>query len=168
MNKTYLLLMGLIMLAIGLIKPDLSYLNNLVNNINNHSVVDFHVDEPSDLNLKNACEPIINIMKSSKESSKKYDAQKLSSLYRDIASLIQLDAEDLVIKSTLEIREANKLAGLLSKLNLSGRYPELATECDRLVVIGIGDEDVVLDNETRKKSVDTFNALSWAFYMVSK
>jgi hypothetical protein len=51
---------------------------------------------------------------------------------------------------------------------LGGKYPDLAEACNSVVVAGIGDEDIVLDKETRKKAVDTFKALSWACYEGSK
>ena len=44
------------------------------------------------------------------------------------------------------------------------KYPNLAEAARDVVVYSIGEDDVVLDSETRTKAVQSFRALSWAFY----
>ena len=108
------------------------------------------------------------VLKQSNDSTKKTDCLKLSSLYADMATLIELDNEDTVIKDTAAIRQANSLAGLMLRLNIKDKYPNLAKASREVIVSVIGDDDVVLDNELRSQSVNAFRALSWAFYEGSK
>jgi hypothetical protein len=162
-NNTLLLVLGLALISYGVFQPDLgSFIPNspTVNNV----VV--NVEKPSDPDLLSACEGVIDAFKSS--NNRREDALKLSSLYHDLASLISLDFENEVVKNTMEIREANKLAGILFNLNIKNKYPDLSSSCNNVVVVGIGDDDVVLDSDMRKKATDTFKALSWACYEGSK
>jgi hypothetical protein len=166
-NNKLLLIAGGILLAYGVFKPDLS---NLVRNDN--AVVfnnqNYTTQPPEDPALKESAEKLIKIFISG-PSSRKIDARQLASLYFDLANLISLDQEDQVIKSTLEIKEANRIAGALFRLNVGGgKYPGLADAANNVVVVGLGDNDVVLDEETRKKAIQTFKALSWACYEGSK
>ncbi len=48
------------------------------------------------------------------------------------------------------------------------KYQGLADKAKDLLVSAIGEDDVVLDDETRNKAVDAFRALSWAFYQGSQ
>jgi hypothetical protein len=161
-NKVLVILAALF-LGYGLLKPDFSNINWPRPAVVNNEVV--KVEAPKDPKLLKACESVIKSLKSGPRSS---DGARLSSLYYDLSTLIELDEEDEVIKDTLAIRESNKLAGALLRLGLGGKYPDLAEACNSVVVTGIGDEDIVLDKETRKKAVDTFKALSWACYEGSK
>jgi hypothetical protein len=163
-NKV-LVILALLFLGYGLLKPDLSNINWPRNSVVNNEVV--KVEAPKDTKLLKACESVIKSLKSGPRS-RSSDAARLSSLYYDLSTLIELDDEDEVIKDTLAIRESNKLAGALLRLGLGGKYPDLAEACNGVVVAGIGDEDIVLDKETRKKAVDTFKALSWACLEGSK
>jgi hypothetical protein len=162
-NKTLLLLLGLALVGYGVLRPDLgSLITPSVPVINN--VVD--VEKPLDPDLLSGCDDVIKSFRQTRD--RKADALKLSSLYFDLANLISLDSDNEVIKNTLEVRESNKLAGILFNLDIKGKYPDLAQACNNLVVIGIGDDDVVLDENMRKKAVETFKALSWACYEGSK
>jgi hypothetical protein len=163
-NKV-LVILAVLFVGYGLLKPDLSNINWPRPTVVNNEVV--KVEAPKDAKLLKACESVIKSLKSGPRS-RSSDATRLSSLYYDLSTLIELDNEDEVIKDTLAIRESNKLAGALSRLGLGGKYPDLAEACNGVVVAGIGDEDVVLDKETRKKAVDTFKALSWACLEGSK
>jgi hypothetical protein len=163
-NKV-LVILAVLFVGYGLLKPDLSNINWPRPTVVNNEVV--KVEAPKDAKLLKACESVIKSLKSGPRS-RSGDAARLSSLYYDLSTLIELDNEDEVIKDTLAIRESNKLAGALSRLGLGGKYPDLAEACNSVVVAGIGDEDIVLDKETRKKAVDTFKALSWACYEGSK
>ena len=162
-NNTLLLVLGLALVGYGVLKPDLgSLITPSVPVINN--VVD--VEKPLDPDLLSGCDDVIKSFRQTRD--RKADALKLSSLYFDLANLISLDSDNEVIKNTLEVRESNKLAGILFNLDIKGKYPDLAQACNNLVIIGIGDDDVVLDENMRKKAVETFKALSWACYEGSK
>ena len=92
----------------------------------------------------------------------------LSNLYSDLAKLTALDSTNEVIKNTDEIRDANRIAGLLYDLNLKNKYPGLAEAADNLFKTHIGNDNVSLDPTLRTKAVEAFNALAWAFYEGSK
>lgn len=165
-NKV-LVALAVLLLGYGLLKPDFSNINWPKSSVVENHNEKVKVEVPTDPNLLKACEAVIKSLKSGPRS-RSADGARLSSLYYDLASLIELDGEDQIIKTTLEIREANSLAGRLSRLNLGGKYPDLFGACNSLVVVGLGDDDVVLDEQMRKKAVDTFRALSWACLEGSK
>lgn len=81
-----------------------------------------------------------------------------------MATLIELDGQDKIIANTTAIREANSLAGKMLRLNVKDKYPNLAEAARDVIVYNIGEDDIVLDEETRDKAVQAFRALSWAFY----
>lgn len=164
-NNKLLIVIAALLVGYGLLKPNFDHLiPNKVSIVNTDGI---KVSKPSDKAVLEACENIIEALKQGSGNRSK-DGPKLSSLYYDLASLIALDGEDQVIKSTLEIREANRLAGSMTRLNLNGKYPNLSDACNNLVVTVIGDDDVVLDENMRKKAVETFMALSWACLEGSK
>jgi hypothetical protein len=150
MNKTILLIIAIVLLAIGLVKPNLSVVPDIP------SVPT--ISAPVDPELKQACSEVISILQNGKTT----DALRLSSLYMDIATLIELDGENEVIKTTEDIRQANSLSGLLLKLDIKGKYPNLAEAAKKVIVTGIGDDDVSLDAQLRKKAAESFRALAWA------
>lgn len=119
------------------------------------------VSAPLDPSLRKNCELVIDSLRSG-SSDRKIDGIKLSSLFTDIAKLIQLDGENEVIKSTDEIREANKIAGAFYNLELKGKYPDLTESATKVVVQHIGDDNVSLDPILRQKAVEAFNGLAWA------
>jgi hypothetical protein len=160
-SKTILLIIAGLLIFVGLTKPDFSF---PVKPVVNPVVV---VEPPSDPELKKACQGVIDSLKAG-GSSRKTDAVRLSSLYMDLASLIEIDGEDQIVKNTEEIREANRLSGLLLRMNIKGKYPDLATKANDVVVLGIGDDSVELDSTLRKTAVETFRALGWACYEGAK
>ena len=107
---------------------------------------------------------ITDILKESNDSTTCSDCLKLSSLYADLATLVELDGEDQVVKDTATIKEANSLSGKMLRLNIKDKYPGLAEAAKDLVVAAIGEDDVALDEKTRSNAVDAFRALSRAFY----
>lgn len=164
-NKV-LVILAVVLLGYGLLKPNL---NNWISP-NNNVVINTDptkVSKPTNKELLDACSPVVEALVNG-SGSRKADGARLSNLYYDLATLIALDGDNEVIKSTLEVREANRLSGLMCRLNIGGKYPGLAEACNNLVVAGLGDKDVVLDSETRQKAVDTFMALSWACLEGSK
>jgi hypothetical protein len=85
-----------------------------------------------------------------------------------MAKLVELDDEEMVIKSTEEIRQANSLAGVMLRLDIKGKYPNLAKETKEVIVNLIGDDQILLSKELRTKAVEGFNTLAWAFNEGSK
>jgi len=153
-KKTLLLIIGGLLIALGLIKPEIGFLKN------NSDIKIPSISKPTNTELLDECEQVAKILKSSSASS--YDAIRLASLYMDISSLIELDGDDAVIKTTEEIRQANSLSGLLLRLNIKGKYPELASAAKSVIVASIGDDNVPLTKDLRAKAVESFRALAWA------
>jgi len=107
------------------------------------------------------CKPVIDALKNG-PSSRTKDAQRLSDLYMDLATLKELDGDNEVVKTTEEIRQANSLTGLMLRLNIKGSYPGLGEASQSFIASQIGDDVVTLDNDLRTKSVNAFKALAWA------
>ncbi len=116
---------------------------------------------PSD-DLQTRCAKLTDIVRSAKNPEKQTDMKKLVGLYIDLAKLISIDDEDTVIKNTEEIREANRLSGRMSDLNIKNKYEDLGPELNSIVLAYIGEDNVVLSPELRQKGVDVFRALAWA------
>lgn len=159
---------GIALICVGILKPDLSNIFTYKPNPNVHMLESYVVDAPSNTDLLPYCESITDAIKSSNDSTRSSDSLKLSALYCDLATLISLDDEDMVIKDTAAIREANSIAGKMLKLDIKEKYPNLAEACGSLIVAAIGDDDIILNAEVREKSVEAFRALSWSFYEGSK
>jgi hypothetical protein len=162
-NNNLLLAIAGLLVLIGLTKFDLSRLNIVPNRPNAVDVLE--LPEPTDENVKKEAEDVVAILK---ESGAKVDAKKLRDLYLDLAKLVELDGEEEVIKNTDEIRQANSLAGLMLRLDIKGKYPNLAKEAKEVVVASIGDDHILLSKELRVKAVEGLNALAWACNMGSK
>lgn len=156
MNKKLLLAVGLLLLGIGIFKPNLSI---PINKPDNHTIV--IVTPPSDKDLRELCKPVIDALQKG-SNDRNADGKRLSELYFDLATLIELDGENEVIKTTEEIRQANSLGGLMLRMNIKGKYPDLVGAAQQLLSKTIGDDMVPLDKELRAKAVETFRALSWA------
>ena len=152
-NKTLLVILAVVLLFVGIFKPNLGVVVP-----NNGPAPVVNVVEPTDPELKTACLEVAQILQKGRSS----DAIRLSSLYSDIGDLIALDGENEVIKNTEEIRQANKLSGLLLRLDIKGKYEGLAEAAEKVIVTGIGSDDVSLDKELRNKAVTSFKALAWA------
>ena len=157
-TKNILLGIALLLISIGIFKPDLSSWG-LPNR--NPSVPSENLDlvKPSEELL-----PMVeNIVKAlSISSDRKVDGKRLASLYNDMATLISLDEKDEIIKTTEDIRQANKLSGLMLKLDIKGKYPDLPEANEALVKEAIGDDQVLLNPDLRTKAVNGFKALAWA------
>lgn len=160
-DKKILLGLGGLLILLGLLKPDFSdFLKS------RPSVVDvLELPEPADAAVKKEADDVVTVLK---EAGIKSEAKKLRDLYIDLAKLVELDGEDEVIKSTEEIRQANSLAGIMLRLDMKGKYPNLAKEAKEVVVASIGDDQILLSKELRVKAVEGLNALAWACNMGSK
>lgn len=167
MSKTNMLLavVALVMIGVGLIKPDLSILMPRPDRSDSSVVL---VEKPTDQILLEKTNLVVESFSNSSSSSKKQDSVRLSSLYQDIALLVSMDENEEVIKTTEEIRQANSLAGLMLRLDIKGKYPGLSDAAESVIVSQIGDDVVPLDKSLREKAVNAFKALSWACYEGSK
>lgn len=153
-----LLLIGAALIAVGVLKPDLS---KIIPNSNPVVVVDnVELKAPEDANLKSKAKEVTTALLQG--SNRKYDAGRLRDLYIDLSTLIQLDGEEEVVKNTEEVRQANSLTGIMLRLNLKGKYENLASSCNDVLVEAIGDDNVNLTPELRTKTVEAFMALAWA------
>lgn len=156
-TKKLLLIVGLGLLALG-ISNKLSWIKVSPSN----TVVDvMDLEEPSDSAVKKEADEVVKVFREAGSSSKE-DARKLRDLYLDLSKLISLDAQDLVIKNTEEIRQANSVAGAMFRLDIKNKYPNLAKEAQDVVVLLVGSDQVNLSPELRQKAVEAFNALAWA------
>lgn len=160
-DKKVLLALGGLLILVGLLKPEFS---NILKP--RPSVVDvLELSAPTEEAVKKEADDVVVVLK---EAGIKSEAKKLRDLYLDLAKLVELDGEDEVIKSTEEIRQANSLAGVMLRLDMKGKYPNLAKESKEVVVAAIGDDQVPLSKELRVKAVEGLNALAWAFNEGSK
>ena len=162
-SKNTILCVGVTLIALGLLQPNLASLG--VNNSSTSNVV--NIIDPTDPDIKAQAEDVLKIIKEAGQPARA-DARKLRDLYLDIARLVSLDGEDEVIKSTEEIRQANSIAGVMLKLDIKGKYPNLAKELKEVVVSAIGDDQILLSKELREKAVSSFNAIAWALNEGSK
>lgn len=160
-----LLIIGAILVAIGVLKPDLSKFIN----INTPAVVDvIDISPPDDASLRDKAANVVEILSDSRSSTLKYDSSRLRDLYLDLAHLISLDGDDLVIKNTEEVRQANSLSGVMLRLDIKGKYANLASACTDVIIEAIGDDNINLSPELRAKAVNGFKALAWACNESSK
>lgn len=157
-SKTFLLFLAGLLIFIGLTKPDLSL---LLSNNNAITIIDnIDIAEPSSDALKIKAKDVVKAL--SVDNDRKTDGKKLAKLYLDMATLISLDGNDQVIKNTEEIRQANRLSGLMLKMDIKGKYEDLPEAAQALVVEAIGDDQVLLSSDLRNKAVEGFKALAWA------
>lgn len=157
MNNKVLLVIGGILLIVGLVRPNINFPINNPQPVDNIVVV----VPPEDDELKQQCKAVIDALKDG-DSNRNQDGKRLSELYADLATLIRLDKENEVVKTTEEIRQANSLAGFMLQMNIQGKYPKLAEAAQSVVVAQIGDDIVPLDNDLRGKAVKAFMGLAWA------
>lgn len=163
-SKNLLLVLAAFLIIVGLVKPDLSNLGISPSKPANIDVLELAA--PTDENIRKEAEDVANLLKSSNGS--KSDFKKLRDLTLDLGRLVELDGEDLVIKNTEEIRQANSLAGVMLRLDIKGKYPSLSKEAKEVIVASIGDDNINLSSELRAKAVSGFNALAWAYNEASK
>ena len=161
MNNKLLLCIGLSLITVGILQPNLNLLGN-----RSVSIDLFEVSAPIDENIKKEANDVVTLLKAANVS--KTELKKLRDLAIDLGRLVQLDGEDLVITNTNEIRQANSIAGPMLKLDIKGKYAGLAKETKDVIVAAIGDDDIVLSADLRAKAVDGFNALAWAYNEASK
>jgi hypothetical protein len=164
MNKNTLLIVGGLLILLGLTKFDLGRLNPITPSPSNIDVMELVA--PSDENVKKEADDVVSLLKTS--SGPKNDFKRLRDLTLDLGRLVQLDGEDLVIKNTDEIRQANSIAGVMLRLDIKGKYANLPKEAKEVIVASIGDDNINLTPDLRVKAVEGFNALAWAYNEASK
>lgn len=162
MNKNVILAVAGLLILVGLTKIDVSRF--IPSSPTNVDVME--LSAPTDVNIRKEADDVVSLLKTSGGS--KGDFKKLRDLTLDLGRLVQLDGEDLVIKTTDEIRQANSIAGPMLKLDVKGKYPKLAEEAKEVIVAAVGDDNINLSTELRAKAVDGFNALAWAYNEASK
>lgn len=166
MNKKILLVIAAVLVLVGFFKPDFSSLTNVLKPssvvVDNTTIV-----APTDESLKNKCVAVVDAFKNG-GSSRYKDAKRLGDLYVDLATLIELEGDNTVVKTTDEIRQANSLSGLMLRMNIKGEYDNLSVATNDIIVAGIGNDNVVLNADLRKKAVESFRALAWACYQGAK
>ena len=158
-KEKILLILASVLIVVGLFKPDFSEWSSLVTKPS--SVAAVQVDAPENEELLGLAKEVTKCFKNGSDD-RKTEALRLAQLYYDMATLVSLDKEDVVIENTEAIRQANLLAGSMLKLNIRDKYEGLADAAENLVKSGIGTENVKLTDELRQKSVGVFLALSWA------
>lgn len=164
MNKNVILLVGGLLILLGLTRFDIGKFNPIRPAPTNIDVME--LVPPSDENVKKEAEDVIGLLKAS--SGSKNDFKRLRDLSLDLGRLVQLDGEDLVIKNTDEIRQANSIAGVMLRLDIKGKYANLPKEAKEVIVASIGDDNINLTPDLRVKAVEGFNALAWAYNEASK
>jgi hypothetical protein len=162
MNKQLVLIVGGLLILLGLTGFDPTSLLSSV-----PKTVDvMELSTPTDTNVKKEADDVVVLLKS--YGGSKSEFKKLRNLMLDLGRLVELDGEDTVVKNTEDIRQANSLAGVMLRLDIKGKYPDLAKEAKEVVVAAIGDDNINLSPELRAKAVDGFNALAWAYNEASK
>jgi hypothetical protein len=161
-QKNILLGLAALLIIVGLLKPEFS---NILGPNKPVTVDVLELPAPTDEAVKKEADDVVALLK---EAGAKSDARRLRDLYIDLAKLVELDGEDQVIKSTEEIRQANSLAGVMLRLDIKGKYPDLAKETKEVVVTSIGDDQILLSKELRTKAVEGLNALAWACNLGAK
>lgn len=161
-NNLVLVIAGLLIL-VGLTKFDLSKLNVLPNRPVAVDVLE--LPKPTDEAILKEASDVLQVVQ---KQVSKTDARRLRDLTLDIRKLVELDGEDEVIRNTEEIRQANSLAGVMLRMDIKGKYADLAKECKEVIVAAIGDDQIVLTPTLRSKALDGFDALAWALNEGSK
>lgn len=154
MNNKILLIVGFVLIAIGLLKPNFNIGFPIAPNR-------VSVSTPSDSELKEAAKEV-TVLFVNKNGSKE-EAVQLRDLYIGLSRLVALDGSDMVLKTTEEIRQANSLSGVMLHLDMKGKYDGLAKESNDVIVSAVGDDNVALTPDLRTKSSDAFMALAWAY-----
>lgn len=166
MKNNILLMIGAVLVGLGLFGENLELPSFSL--LNNNSAGNTYITQsPEDSVLLQHSNDIVDILDNSNSPSKKDECLKLSALYYDLSVLMAID-DNAIIEDTAGIREANSLAGKMLNLDIKDKYDGLAAAAKDLMVAAVGEDDVSLTEESRKKAVQAFRALSWAFYKGSR
>ena len=87
--------------------------------------------------------------------------ESIGDLYGAFSTVIA--ADDRIVKTTSDVRDAHLNAGILAvQAGEIPRVPNLAVAVNQFLKSQIGDDNVPLSDEKRDQVVDAFNALEWA------
>lgn len=157
-TRNIILAIAVVLIIYGLTKPNI---NNIVPVGPIQPIVVEVVPAPTDPSLKEAANKVVSSLTNG-SNDRVVDGKRLCGLYWDMATLIELDGNDTVIKTTEEIRQANALSGPMLRMNIKDKYPDLAKNANAVIVAAIGEDNIILTKELRSKAVEGFKALSWA------
>ena len=160
MKDKVVLAIGALLILLGIFKPDLSILKPNPKPDPAPVIDVVTVDGVSD-ETKEKVKPVVEALKSG-SSDRKTDGKRLASLFNDMATLISLDGENEVIKTTEDLRQANAIAGSMLRMEIKDKYPDLGEACTKFVIDEIGDDTVLLDKDLRAKAVNAFKGIAWA------
>lgn len=159
-SNKILLILGLGLVTLGWFRPSLDTV------IYPPTVTSIAVEAPTTKETKEACLKVISSLKKGPDPYN--DGKMLASLFSDMARLIALDGKNEIIKTTEEIVQANKVAGILLQMNLKDKYDNLSEYCEDVVVSVMGEDSALLDDNLRQKAVSAFKNLAWACEESSK
>ena len=165
-KEKILLIIGCVLIGYSLFQPSLNNWSPL--NPSPTPVVTVDVDAPSDPELRKLAEVVKDCLLNSDSETRQRDALLLSGLYKDVSTVIAIENNDKVIVNTETIRQINILSGYMLHLDIKGKYEGLGKAAEKLLVSGIGNENKSMTEELRQKSIDCFEALSWACLEGSK
>lgn len=160
-NNNLILLVAGLLILVGVTKFD-------VNSLISKKPVAIDVLELSAPTNDDILKEANDVVQIAKSQMSKEECRRLRDLYIDIKQLIKLDGEEMVIKNTEEIRQANSIAGLMLRMDIKGKYPTLSKELKEVIIAAVGDDQIVLSPELRSKALDGFDALAWALNEGSK
>lgn len=167
MKNSILLYIGIGLIALGVFKPDLNAILKPIGPgpINNVGCLDNYVlTPPKDTAILEKCNLVVDILQTSNADNKRQDTLKLSSLYADIATLIRLNGDNVIVIDTQTLREVNSLCGQMLRLDIKDKYPNLAQAAKAVVTAAVGDDDITISEDSREKAAQAFDGLSWAFH----
>lgn len=162
MSNKVLLYLGLGLIVVGLVKPNF----NLDLSKPANTIVSIDVNKPDDHALLTLAQNLLDSIRKNKVS--KEDCLRLANICFDISTLVSLDGSSEMIKNTEEIRQANRLSGLMLRMDMNKKYPGLAESMNLVMISYLGDDIVALNSDLRSKAVNVFQALAWAFIEGSK
>lgn len=158
-KKNVILALAVVLIFFGIFKPKFDGWTPSDPTLNTIEIT--VVDQPTNPYLKLKADSVVASLLSG-SSDRTVDGKRLSALYHDLATLVELDGANQVVKTTEDIRQANILSGNMLNLNIKDKYKDLGTNSNEVLVFCIGSDNVMLSPELRTKAVSAFKALSWA------
>ena len=100
--------------------------------------------------------PIINSLKEYPDA-----ATDFGNLSNGLALVVE--SEEVILKTTDDVRRAHENAGALAiQAGEIPRIPSYARNVNDFITSEVGNENVPLDGDKKKKIIEAFKALSWA------
>jgi len=158
-KKNVILALAVVLIFFGIFKPKFDGWTPSDPTLNTIEIT--VVDPPADSDLKLRADSVVASLLSG-SSDRTVDGKRLSALYHDLSTLVELDGVNQVVKTTEDIRQANVLSGNMLNLNIKDKYKDLGKNSNEVLVFCIGSDNIMLSPELRTKAVSAFKALSWA------